>query len=460
MKTVHIVFSVVMGASLGVVKAQEAEPPMLGDDSIANVMEPPLDLPGHARGEREKAEAPKGEETKPTEEEEREWFGHKDLWEWSRLTGDWGGARSKLESVGIGFAGSYTLDWSSVWSGGLRNVASTRSLLDLNLTLDLEKLAGLPGGSVFADFYSTDMRGGSRDAGDYQGVSNIETGDNLDQLAELWYQQRFFNDLLRLKLGKIDAAGEFAFVSHNEDNLHGGAGTILTIPGYPTYPDPAMGVVLFAYPTEWLYVGGGLFDGATLDGLATGRRGPATFFSDDKSDSWIWMGEVGVTWKELWSMGSGRLACGVWHHTHNFDRFDGGVESDATGCYALLEQQIIRRGEGDAANEHGLFAWLQYGQADEDIIDVAQHLGGGLVLKGTFTGREDDNVGTWLSWVDFSDDAGAGYAEDELAWEVFYKCQVTPWLSIRPDVQFIFNPSGDETIDDAVVGGLRFEISF
>lgn len=223
MKTVHIVFSVAMGVIAGVVKAQEAEPPMLGDDSIANVMEPPLDLPGHARGEREKAEAPKGEETKPTEEEEREWFGHKDLWEWSRLTGDWGGARAKLESVGIGFAGSYTLDWSSVWSGGLRNVASTRSLLDLNLTLDLEKLAGLPGGSVFADFYSTDMRGGSRDAGDYQGVSNIETGDNLDQLAELWYQQRFFNDLLRLKLGKIDAAGEFAFVSHIEDNLHGGA---------------------------------------------------------------------------------------------------------------------------------------------------------------------------------------------------------------------------------------------
>lgn len=460
MKNGQFVFGIAFGLLTGMAAAQESQPPDTSDESVANVMEPPLDLPGHERGERDKDEARKSEEAKPTPEEEREWFGHKPFWEWSRVTGDWGGARTRLENLGIEFAGSYTLDWSSVWSGGVKNVASTRSLLDLNLSFDLEKLVGLQGGAVFADFYSTDMRGGSRDVGDFQGVSNIETGDNLDQLAELWYEQHLFKDFLRLKVGKMDAAGEFAFVSHNEDNLHGGAGCVLTIPGYPTYPDPAMGVVLFAYPTEWLYVGGGLFDGATLDGFATGRRGPATFFNDDKSDSWLWMGELGVTWKELWSMGAGRAAAGVWHHTHDFDRFDGGVESDATGCYALIEQQLIKRGEGDASNEHGLFCWLQYGCADEDILDVAQHLGGGLVLKGTFTGREDDNAGTWLSWIDLSDNDSAGYAEDEIAWELFYKCQVTPSFSIRPDLQFVFNPSGDEAIDDAVVGGLRFEVAF
>lgn len=460
MKNGQIVFGIAMGLLTSTATAQEAEPPATSDESIANVMEPPLDLPGHERGERDKDEAPKAEEPKVTPEEDREWFGHKPFWEWSRVTGDWGGARTRLENLGIEFAGSYTLDWSSVWSGGVNNVASTRSLLDLNLTFDLDKLVGLAGGKVFADFYSTDMRGGSRDVGDYQGVSNIETGDNLDQVAELWYEQWIFKDVLRLKVGKIDAAGEFAYVSHNEDNLHGGAGYVLTNLGYPTYPDPATGVALFAYPTEWLYIGGGLFDGATLDGFATGRRGPATFFNDDKSDSWLWMGELGVTWNELWSMGGGRAAAGVWHHTHDFDRFDGGVDSDATGFYALVEQQIFKSGEGEAADEHGLFGWLQYGWADEDVSDVAQHLGGGLVLKGTFEGRDDDNVGTWISWIDLSDAEGAGFSDDEVAWELFYKFQVTPAFSLRPDVQFIFNPSGDETIDDAVVGGLRVEIAF
>lgn len=162
MKNRQIIAGFAAGLLASVASAQDAGPPETSDESVANVMEPPLDLPGHERGERDRNDAPKVEETKPTPEEEREWFGHKAFWEWSRVTGDWGGARTRLENQGIEFAGSYTLDWSSVWSGGVKNVASTRSLLDLNLTFDLDKLVGLAGGKVFADFYSTDMRGGSR----------------------------------------------------------------------------------------------------------------------------------------------------------------------------------------------------------------------------------------------------------------------------------------------------------
>lgn len=103
---------------------------------------------------------------------------------------------------------------------------------------------------------------------------------------------------------------------------------------------------------------------------------------------------------------------------------------------------------------------MQYGWADEDVADVGNHLGGGLVLKGTFEGREVDAVGAWISWADLSDAPGAGFRNDETALELFYKLQVTPSFSVRPDVQFIFNPSGDPTIDDAVVGGVRFEVAF
>lgn len=114
-----------MLVSCAVACAQD-EPPVTVDESIANVMEiePPGDLPGHDRGAREKSEAPKEEEAPAQSEEPRDWFGHKPYWEWSRATGDWGGARSKLEGMGIDFEGSYTLDWSSVRSGGDRRLAS------------------------------------------------------------------------------------------------------------------------------------------------------------------------------------------------------------------------------------------------------------------------------------------------------------------------------------------------
>jgi porin len=54
----------------------------------------------------------------------------------------------------------------------------------------------------------------------------------------------------------------------------------------------------------------------------------------------------------------------------------------------------------------------------------------------------------------------AGYADDETVVEWFYKVQLTGSVSVKPDIQFVFSPSGDSSLDDAVVGGLRVEIAF
>lgn len=394
------------------------------------------------------------------EAEAREWFGEKSWWEWERATGDWGGLRTKMEDAGIDFEASYSLDWQTVLDGGVNHRAFTTSYLDLNATLDMEKLVGIPGGSVYAGFVFSDVPSERNDAGDFQGVSNLTTGDNRTQLSELWYQQWFFDQKLRVKAGKIDGWKDFAYVEQAEDFLHGATGWFYTIADFPAWSDPATGVTAFFYPTENVYVGAGFFDGATADGFRTGTRGPATFFSNSKSDSWFWIGEAGLTWASLGGMGSGRAAAGISYHTAEFERFDGGTESGTAGFYILAEQQLWAAGASDEEKERGLFVYGQYGHADDAVLDVGNQLSAGLILKGTFAGRDGDSAGVFASWVDLSDDPDAGYAENETALELMYKFAVTPAVNVRPDVQFIFNPSGDPALDTAIVAGMRVEITF
>jgi porin len=414
----------------------------------------PQGLPGRENAPRTREEPP------PPEPATREWFGHRPWWEWDRATGDWAGARTTLEDAGLTLAASYTFEWSSVYRGGLKRGASTRSLFDANLTLDLEPKFGIEGGSVYADFYSTDdgHPGGSLDVGDFQWFTNLQTEKNVDQLAELWYEQWLLDRRFRVKLGKIDAWTEFGFVNAGADFINNSAAISPTIFPIPSYPDPATGLVAFAYPTDRVYVGAGFFDGAaTVDGVPTGSRGPSTFFHNDVSDDWFWIAEAGLTWSSLGPVAEGRLALGGWFHTGEFETFVGGTEQGTSGFYAIAEQRLWTP-EPDADSPRGLAVFVQLGLADDKVSDAAAHYAAGLALTGVFDCRADDATGIYVSTVELSEDAG--YLANETAVEVFYKFQVTPFFWIKPDLHYIFNPGGDPAIEDALVGALRAEISF
>lgn len=410
----------------------------------------PMDLPGSGPAPKSQAEAklPPAEQnkalppapTEPTLPVLREWFGDsgKPWPQWSRATGDWGGVRTDLEDVGLTIGGFFVFNWSSVFSGGAEKRAYTRRLLDLNATLDLDKAFGWKGGSVFFDFEHYSGFTGNA-TGSAMGTDLWASGRHFDQIMELWFQQVFLDGKVRLKAGKIDANKEFAvlpagtlFVSANgywDDNLL----------GQPTYPDPSTAVVLYVYPTENTYLGVGVFDGATAEGIRTGGRGPSTFFSDSQAQSWYFAGEAGLTWNELGSLGAGRIAAGGWGHTADFQRLDGsGAKEGAQGGYIMGEQQLTRRGDDDALKSKGLFAFARASIADRALAVIEGKYTAGLSLKGTFEGRDDDNAGIMFSYADIS--GNSGNARDETNLELFYKLQLFGSVSITPDIQWITNP--------------------
>jgi hypothetical protein len=128
---------------------------------------PPI-LPGQDPGARTRPPekpAPPAEPAGPADPVVREWFGGDGWTRWTRATGDWGGARNALEEAGISFNGSLVADWGRVLSGGVREGSDFRFLLDLNLAFDLGAIAGLDGGTVFADFQTADETVLSGDSG-------------------------------------------------------------------------------------------------------------------------------------------------------------------------------------------------------------------------------------------------------------------------------------------------------
>lgn len=443
----------------GSAHAQDAQPfDSLTSAELFEFSQPELE--GHVKGPRERPEPAPAEPTPPPAEEELpDWLGGKPWFQWSTMTGNWGGARTRFEDAGVSISGSYVADWGTVLSGGLNQVASSLHLWDLNTTFDLEKIAGLKGGTIFADAQISSVRGGSRDIGDFHGVSNIDTENNRGQISELWYEQWLFEDVARLKLGKIDANAEFGFVDAAGEALNGSMAMLLTTADMPTFPDPATGVVVFIYPTERCYLGGGFFDGATADGWNTGNRGPDQFFSNSKSDSWFLIAETGCTWDEAFSMGSGRIAIGIHHHTVDLPTFTGTDTQSPTGYYAILEQQLWRKGADDDLKEKGLFWFVSAGRGDEDVHEVEGQIATGLMARGVMDSRPDDSIGALFSWAALNDDAGFE-EENEYVIEALYKAQFTPWFSVTPDLQYIVNPGGAGDVDDAVRLAARFELIF
>jgi porin len=58
-----------------------------------------------------------------------------------------------------------------------------------------------------------------------------------------------------------------------------------------------------------------------------------------------------------------------------------------------------------------------------------------------------------------AEEAGMPVDGAEVVVELTYRAQITPWLSLQPDLQYIVNPSFDGRVGDALAIGARVEIA-
>lgn len=369
-------------------------------------------------------------------------------------TGKWFGARPMLSDHGVTVNSSLLYSPMYKGGGGASGDASTKgySLFNLSVTVDTEKAGAWKGGTFYALYqkktgYGISGANGNNGAmGDWMGLDGWDW-HQMNQISEVWYQQKLFNNKLRMKLGKQDANMDFGFLNSGWNFMNTAFSVNPTTP-MPTYPDQSFGFMAEINPKEWLSI----------------RNGIYSRYNTPFNITEI---EVKPKIKKL----PGRYMLGAWEMSDsNGMSVAGGIDSVGNvytndfnrnfGCYAGFEQMVYKEKKDDDNDMQGLVVFGQAGMSPSNRNDMSKYLGGGINYVGPIPKRDKDILGIGVASGNFAPRLGdiTSQVGSETAVECFYRAQITPWFYLQPDVQFIMNPSG--TYNNSVAVGLRTVVTF
>ena len=387
------------------------------------------------------------------------------------LTAGFGGVNEALEPLGIDFAFGLTNIYQVNVRGGTsthRRQGRWSGRYDLEMNMDLQKLADIEGGSIYmhsrGSWSRQDIDGTS--IGSAFGVNGVADGRESFNIVELWYQQAFLDDMLQLRIGKLDMTGGFecrgcpvSFDGNMYANDECGQFLNAALVNNPTipFPDYGLGAIVHWNPIEHWYLSVGAAD-AQADKRETGFN---TTFHDE--DYFVYMAETGIT-PQLDSANGplqGAYRVGVWYDPQPKANSDESkTYRDDTGLYVSCDQMLAKE-NNDPDDTQGIGAFFRYGYAPSLKNDMTNFFSAGFQYQGLFCGRDDDVLGLGFAHGSFSDSADSTYTNDyESVAELYYSAQVTPWLNVSPSIQYVSNPGGTEPVDDAVVLGVRARIVF
>jgi porin len=436
------------------------------------------------------------------------------IWRRPTLLGDMGGLRTVLGNYGITLNLTETSEVLGNVTGGLKRGATYDGLTTLTLQMDTQKAFGWDGGTI--NISALQIHG--RSISQYY-LDNLQTASSIEatpttRLWEIWYQQAFLDGKLDVRAGQqsldqefIVSAGSAIFVNSMmgwpilpSADLYAGGG--------PVYPLSSLGVRLHAQPTDSISVlvgvfqdnppGGPFGDDSQLRGssryganfnLTTGAlfiaelqyalNQPAPGEMDDGSKP------AGLP---------GTYKVGVWYDTAGFpdQRYDAQGLSLANpassgdprlrgGNYSFyaLADQMVWRPDSQSPRAVGVFARVMGAPGDRNLVDVS--LDAGVTVKAPLPGRDNDIIGIGYGFAKISngarslDRATAYYAgspypirSSESFVELTYQAQVTPWLQIQPDAQYMFLPSGGipdpnrpgKRLGNETILGVRANVTF
>jgi len=417
-----------------------------------------------------------------------------DLWTRPSLSGDWSGWRPWLAEHGIDPAASYIGDVVANVHGGVRRRAEYLGSFDLTLNANLDELTGLEAGTVFIHGLATVGADPSRNVGDAQGVDSL-AAPSTARLYEAWWQRAFFNEHLLLLAGLYDVNSEFDVIDSAAVFVHSSFGMGAEfghsgVNGPSVFPPTtSLGVRVRVTPAGPLVV-----QAAVLDGVPGDPDQPyGTHVRLREDDGLLVVTEAALVWegappdtesspeKSHRHHGIGRgwrvprhalkLALGAWVYTSRLQNL-ADVDADGRpvmqhgdpGFYLLADAEVYR--EPDSSTQ-GLSLFARVGIADAQVQQFGGFAGAGLVYTGLIPARDVDPAGIGVVAVingsgfkSASAAAGVAPSDAEVELELTYRAAVTPWLSLQPDLQYVIDPGGTTQYGDAVVIGLRSEITF
>jgi porin len=365
-----------------------------------------------------------------------------------------------VDSSPLVLEAAYTGDaWRNV-RGGLRRDGTYLENIDVIATLDAEQAFGLAGTTVsISGLHNNRPTLSDRIVGDLQAVSNIDT-DGATRLYEAWVERAF--DTAAVRAGLMDLNSE---LDVNEtgalfvNSSHGIGPDFSQVGenGPAIFPITGLGALLRLDLNERTQLRVAAFEGTVGD-----PDHPRRTTLDLESDE----GALLVAEVTFRPTAASRSIIGLWRHSgRSTDLADPDVQrrEASVGVYALAEGTMIDTGE------NALAGFVRVGFADADVHQVARYFGAGVTWSGPlFAGADrEEQLGLAVaaianggSFRRAQSALGSRFERNETAIELTYRVQCLPWLALQPDVQYIINPGTDPALDNALVVGLRFELTW
>ncbi|QXH54569.1 carbohydrate porin [Pseudomonas maumuensis] len=390
------------------------------------------------------------------------------------LTGDWGGLRQQLAADGITFTGDYSGETAYNAHGGLHRSARYSQNLKLGAQFDLSKLYGLDNGGK-VQLTINDRRGNSASEDLVGNRLPIQEnyGGLYTRLTELSYE-RNLSPALNLKLGYMAMGNDLGgldsgilcnfmnagFCGHPL-NMSGGS-------GWTNYPNAHLGARLkYDLAPDWqLRVAA-----FNVDPESNGNSSRAWHLGPKHSTGTVLPLELVYKLRgEL----PGEYKVGYYYDSSNVKRIGSSEEVAGRGGHYLLVDQAVWN--DPALPGRSLHAFGQYSASRKAASPFTRWYGAGVVLYQPFASRPRDTVALGygravpnprsrdvLEAAAF--DAGQPFPDIDSAEqliELSYGYQATPWLNLRPDVQYIVEPGAfsGKDIDNALVLGLQVKATF
>lgn len=393
-----------------------------------------------------------------------------------------------LADDGITLALSYTGEAAGNVTGGLRRDAAYAGQVYVGADLDMDRIAGIGGGTLHAAV--TNRHGES--------LSDLAIGNNTSvqeiwgtqntHLAILTWEQHLLNDQLVIEAGRSQANIHFLnsplYCQFQGNSGCGNPTFVFKNSNFTYFPASSWMVHAKARIAEHIFAHVGAYevnpdrkrasDHGTGFGIgnATGVIVPWELSRESGEAArlpsryilggWIDKGDYADPLRD--DMGGIAILSGRAAQTHN----------GRSGLYVRFEQQVTRP---DPTSKRGLSI---YGVAMTNLsgrVEESRFWDLGLVQTGTFEGRDEDSLGFMISDQRFSDLAmqrmraadlaagGSGKASrHEVMMELSYSAQVGPAIRLSPNIQYILNP--DRTgaperarpTDDALIIGCKFTV--
>jgi porin len=279
--------------------------------------------------------------------------------------------------------------------------------------------------------------------GDTLVLSDIDSFDNIMQVSEYWWQFGLLDDNVTVRLGKQDVNTEFIYMDLAADFIQSSF-ELTPSAALPSYPFPSMAAVVLVDLSEPLQLKVGIWD-ALADGASWGFSGNDTVFV---------AGELEYKYALLDGKFPGTMSVGAGYLTEGEVL---GDPFDAVHGYSVQVEQIVYREcpcQEDNLQGLGIFA-AYYPRFPGSLLleeAIGDSFAAGLIYTGLLSGRNEDVLGTGVSWAELF----KGGTNQEMVFELFYKAQIRPWMSIQPDLQYIATPSG--IYRDALAVGVRFQV--